>query len=89
MQIERAHRVGDKIKSTCRTIAVKFCHFKMKECILEEAKKKNPRDILTYQNFSKEILKIRKEKWEKVTELRSKSKYPILMYDQKSRRNFR
>ena len=74
-QIERAHRAGDKINSTCRKIAVKFPRFKMKECILEEDKKKNPRDIWISQNFSKEIVKICKEKWEKVKYLRLKSKY--------------
>ena len=32
--------LGDKNKSICRTIVAKFSHFKVKERILEEAKKK-------------------------------------------------
>ena len=45
IQIVRAHRLGDKSKLTCRTIFEKFSDFKMKERILEEAKKKNFKDI--------------------------------------------
>ena len=44
-QIERAHCEWYKNKSTCRTIIVKFSNFKMKERILQEAKKNKPRDV--------------------------------------------
>ena len=43
VKIERAHRLGDKKRSPCRTIVVKLSSFKMKERILAEAKKRKPR----------------------------------------------
>ena len=45
IQIVRAHRLGNKSKLTCRTIFEKFSNFRMKERILEEAKKKKLKDI--------------------------------------------
>ena len=56
-QTERAIRVGEKNKSTCRTIVEKFSYFKMKEGILEEAQKKKPRHIWIYQAFLRETVK--------------------------------
>ena len=47
----------------------------MKECILEEVKKKNPKDIWIYQKFLGETVKIRKGMWGNVKEFRSQSNY--------------
>ena len=45
VKIERAHRVGDKKRSPCRTIVGKLSSFKMKERILAEAKKMKPKGL--------------------------------------------
>ena len=81
MKIEGAHRTGTNTQSTCRTIIAKFTSYKTKERILKEAKNQKPKDIWIYEDFSKETVKIRKELWERVRELRSKNKYAILVYD--------
>ena len=81
IKIERAHRIGTNTQSTCRTIIAKFTSYKTKERILKEARNQKPKDIWIYEDFSKETVKIRKELWEKVRELRSQNKYAILVYD--------
>ena len=37
--------------------------------------------ILPFEDYSKETLKIRKEKWKEVKELRKNGTYAILVYD--------
>ena len=81
VKIERAHRVGDKKRSPCRTIVAKLSSFKMKERILAEAKKMKPKGIQIYEDFSKATVEIRKKNWEKVKDLRAQNKYAILVYD--------
>ena len=81
VKIERAHRVGDKKRSPCRTIVAKLSSFKMKERILAEAKKMKPKGIQIYEDFSKATVEIRKKNWEKVRELRVQNKHAILVYD--------
>ena len=81
VKIERAHRVGDKRRSPCRTIVAKLNGFKMKERIRAEAKKMKPKGIQIYEDFSKATVEIRKKYWEKVKELRAQNKYAILVYD--------
>ena len=81
VKIERAHRVGDKNRSPYRTIMAKLSSFKMKERILAEAKKRKPKGIQIYEDFSKATVEIRKKNWEKVKELRAQNKYAILVYD--------
>ena len=58
VKIERAHRVGDKKRSPCRTIVAKLSSFKMKERILAEAKKRKPKGIQIYEDFSKATVEI-------------------------------
>ena len=55
--------------------------FKIKERILAEAKKRKPKGIEIYEDFSKTTVKIQKRNWEKVKELRAQNKYAILVYD--------
>ena len=81
VKIERAHRVGDKKRSPCRTIVAKLSSFKMKERILAEAKKMKPKGIHIYEEFSKATVEIRKKNWEKMKELRAQNRYAILVYD--------
>ena len=81
VKIERAHRVGDKKRSPCRTIVAKLSSFKMKKRILAEAKKRKPKGIHIYEDFSKATVEIGKKNWEKVKELRAQNKYAILVYD--------
>ena len=71
IKIERPHRIGTNTQSTCRTIIAKFTSYKTKERILKEARNQKPKDIWIYEDFSKKTVKIRKELWEKVRELRS------------------
>ena len=51
--------------------------------ILKEARNQKPKGIWIYEDFSKEAVKITKELWGKVRELRSQNKYAILVYDWK------
>ena len=51
-------RLGDKNKSICRTIITNFSHFKVKERILEEAKKKKL--FRSTKTFRKKLLKFAK-----------------------------
>ena len=81
IEIERAHRVGNKNQSSCRTIVAKLSKYKTKERILTLARKKKPQGIRIYEDFSKATVEIRKENWEKVKELRSQGRYAVLVYD--------
>ena len=45
IEIERAHRVGDKNQSSCRTIVAKLSKYKTKEHILTKVRKKKPQVI--------------------------------------------
>ena len=66
IKVESTHRVEDKKRWPCRTIVAKLSTFKMKERILADAKKRKPKGIQIYQNFSKITVAIRKKNWEKV-----------------------
>ena len=81
VKVERAHRVDNKKRSPCRTIVAKLSSFKMKKRILAEAKKRKPKGIHIYEDFSKATVEIGKKNWEKVKELRAQNKYAILVYD--------
>ena len=81
IKIERAHRIGTNTQSKCRTIIAIFTSYKTKERILKEARNQKPKDIWIYEDFSKETVKIKKELWDKVRELRSQNKYGLLVYD--------
>ena len=81
VELERAHPVGDKNQSSCRTIVAKLSKYKTKECILTQARKKKPLGIRIYEVFSKATVQIRKENWEKVKDLRSQGRYAVLVYD--------
>ena len=81
VKIERAHRVGDKKRSPCRTIVAKLSSFKMKERILAEAKKRKPKGIQIYEDFLKATVEMQKKNLEIVKELRAQNKYAILVYD--------
>ena len=80
-EFKRAHRVGDKNQSSCRTIVAKLSKYKTKEYILTKVRKKKPQGIRIYEDFSKATVQIRKENWKKVKDLRSKGKDPVLVYD--------
>ena len=64
-----------------RTIVTKLRSFKMKELILAEAKKRKPKGIQIYEDFSKATVEIRKKNRQKVKELRAQNKSAILVYD--------
>ena len=81
MKIERANCIRDKKRSSTRTIVAKSSSFKIKEHILTEAKKRKPKGIQVYEDFSKATVEIQKKNLEKVKELRAQSKYAILIYD--------
>ena len=61
VKIKKAHRVGNKKRSPCRTTVVKLSSFKMKERILAEAKKMKPNGIQIYEDFYKATVEIRKK----------------------------
>ena len=53
VKIEKAHRVGDKNRSPCRTIVAKLSSFKIKERFLADAKRRKPKGIQIYKIFRK------------------------------------
>ena len=81
VNIERAHRVGNTSNTSPRTVVAKFCSFKGKQLVLSAAKKLKGQNIYINEDFSKETMDIRKEKWKSVKSLRSQGKYAILVYD--------
>ena len=78
VNIERAHRVGSTSNTSPRTVVAKFSSFKGKQLALSAAKKLKGQNN---EDFSKETMDIRKEKWKSVKSLRSQGKYAILVYD--------
>ena len=81
ISVERAHRVGNKGKNNKRTIVLKLASFKDKLKIISEARKLKGTNISINEDYSKETLEIRKEKWKEVKELRKNGTYAILVYD--------
>ena len=80
ISLERAHRVGNKEKNK-QTKVVKLASFKDKLKIISEARKLKGTNISINEDYSKETLEIRKEKWKEVKELRKNGTYAILVYD--------
>ena len=81
ISVERAHRVGNKEKNNKRTIVLKLASFKDKLKIISEARKLKGTNISINEDYSKETLEIRKEKWKKVKELRKNGTFAILVYE--------
>ena len=81
ISVERAHRAGNREKNNKRTIVLKFASFKDKLKIISEARKLKGTNININEDYSKETLEIRKEKWKEVKELRKNGTYAILVYD--------
>ena len=81
ISVERAHRVGNKGKNDKRTIVLKLASFKDKLKIISEARKLKGTNISINEDYSKETLEIRKEKWKEVKELRKNGTYAILVCD--------
>ena len=81
ISVERAHRVGNKEKNNKRTIVLKSASFKDKLKIISEARKLKGTNISINEDYSKETLEIRKEKWKEVNELRKNGTYAILVYN--------
>ena len=82
IQIERAHRVGEKERGTERPIVAKCSSCKGEQNVLNEARHQKIEDIYVYEEFSKATMAIRKENWEKVKTLalRQQGNYAILVY---------
>ena len=79
--VERAHRVGNKEKNNKQTIVLKLAGFKDEPKIISEARKLKGTNISINEDYSKETLEIRNEKWKEVKELRKSCTYAILTYD--------
>ena len=60
---------------------IKLSSSKIKERILTEAKKRKPKGIQLYEDFSKATVDIRKKNRQKVNKIRVQNKYAILVYD--------
>ena len=80
VNIERAHRVGNTSNTSPRTVVAKFSSFKGKQLVLSAAKKLKGQNIYINEDFSKETMDIRKEKWKSVKSLRSQGKYAVLFW---------
>ena len=60
---------------------IKLSSSKIKERILTEVKKRKPKGIQLYEDFSKATVEIRKKNRQKVNKIRVQNKYAILVYD--------
>ena len=60
---------------------IKLSSSKIKERILTEAKKRKPKGIQLYEDFSKATVEIPKKNRQKVNKIRVQNKYAILVYD--------
>ena len=78
IRVETAHQVGAKDAGKDKTIFVKFCSHKVKQRVLNEARRQKREDIYVYENFS---MAIKKEHWKKIKALRQHDKYAVLVYD--------
>ena len=58
---------------------MKLNSFKIKERSITEAKKRKPKCIQIYEDFSKASVEIRKKNW--IKELRAQNTYATLVYD--------
>ena len=81
ISVERVHWAGNKEKNNTRTIVVKLASFKDKLKTISVAPKLKGTNISVNEDYSKETLEIRKEKWKEVKELRKNGTYAILVYD--------
>ena len=72
--IEMAHRVGEKLNDKERVIVVQFLFYKDKTNILRNCKKLKGTKFSIFEDFSKETMQIRKEKWKKVLANRKQGK---------------
>ena len=83
INIERAHRVGNKSneRNARRMIVAKFSSYKDKQTNLSVAKKLKGKDLYINEDYSKETLEIRRENWQTVKRLRSQGAYAYLAYD--------
>ena len=81
ISVERAHRVGNNEKNNKQTVVFKLASFKNKLKIISEARKLKGTNISINEDYSKETLEIRKEKWKEVKELRKNDTDAILVYD--------
>ena len=80
VSVVRAHRVGNKEKNNKRTIVLKLGSCKDKLKLISAARKLKGTNISINEDYSKETLEIRKEKWKEVKELRENGTYAILVY---------
>ena len=60
---------------------IRLSSSKIKERILTEVKKRKPKGIQLYEDFSKATVEIRKKNRQKVNKIRVQNKYAILVYD--------
>ena len=81
IKVERAHMVGTKQVSGKRTIVSKFASLKDKQKVLSDTRKVEGTNININEDYSKEPLKIRKENWKTVKELRKNGTYAVLVYE--------
>ena len=72
IEFERVHRVGDKNRSSCRTIVAKLSKYKTKEHILTKVRKKKPRGIRIYEDLQSK--KFTKQQYKYAKKIGKKSK---------------
>ena len=73
--IERKDRVGEKSNDKERTIVVQFSFYKYKINVLRNCKKLKETKNSIFEDFSKETMQIRKEKWKEVLAIRKKVRF--------------
>ena len=86
LKVEKAHRLGNKEKSNNRTIVAKFSSFKDKQKILSETPKLKGSNININEDYSKETLRIWKEKWKTFKEPKKNGTDALLVYDKTCRK---
>ena len=70
IELDRCHRMGKRRGSRPQTITCRFVRFKDKQKILQNAKKLKNTEIYIYEDFCKDIMKLRKSLWEEALNYR-------------------
>lgn len=91
IEIERAHRMGNRQNSDGRprTIIFKLFNWKQKELILKNRKNLKGTGYYVNEDFSDETMDIRRNLYKEMKKQRDLGKYSVVVYDKLITRDFR
>ena len=81
IEVERAHRIGQRREDKHRSVAVKLLRYKDKERIIKRASNLAGTGIYINQSYSDKVMKKRNELWPIVKAERAKGKFAYIQFD--------